>query len=84
LESENAARVLVDDALSLSRKLLTSCGVTVLDEFIFLQMVKNAGVIRAREYPRQAGSAKREIVCLVKGEGIVDHKSGFVRRLVAG
>jgi hypothetical protein len=50
LESENAARVLVEDALSLSRKLPTSCGVTVFDEFIFLQMVKNTGVIRAEEY----------------------------------
>jgi len=49
-ESENAARVFVEDALSLSRKLLTSCGVTVFDEFIFLQMVKNTGVIRAKEY----------------------------------
>jgi hypothetical protein len=49
-ESENAARVFVDDALSLSRKLLTSCGVTVFDELIFLQMAKNTGVIRAKEY----------------------------------
>jgi hypothetical protein len=54
-ESENAARVFVEDALSLSRKLLTSCGVTVFDEFIFLQMVKNTGVIRAKEYPDRAG-----------------------------
>jgi hypothetical protein len=50
LESENAARVFVDDALSLSRKLLISCGVMVSDEFIFLQVRKNAGVIRAKEY----------------------------------
>jgi len=50
LESENAARVFVDDALSLSRKLLISCGVMVSDEFIFLQVGKNAGVIRAKAY----------------------------------
>jgi hypothetical protein len=40
LESENAARVFVDDALSLSRKLLISCGEMVSDEFIFLQVGK--------------------------------------------
>jgi hypothetical protein len=40
LESENAARVFVDDALSLSRKLLVSCGVMFVDEFIGLHMGK--------------------------------------------
>lgn len=55
LESENAARVFVDDALSLSRKLLISCGVTVTDEFIFLQRAKNAGTIRAKEYAGRPG-----------------------------
>jgi hypothetical protein len=49
-ESENAARVFVDDSLSLSRKLLISCGVIVSDEFIFLQVGKTAGVIRRKEY----------------------------------
>jgi hypothetical protein len=83
LESENAARVLVEDALSLSRKPLTSSGVMVFDEFIFLQVVNNAGVIRAEEYPRQAGSAKREIVRSVKVGVKVDRKLGSKRRLVA-
>jgi hypothetical protein len=55
LESENAASVFVDDELSLSRKLPISCGVMVSDEFMFLQMVKNAGVIRAKEYADRLG-----------------------------
>jgi hypothetical protein len=39
----------------------------VCDESIFLQMVKNTGAIRAKEYPRQAGSAKRGILRSFKG-----------------
>lgn len=55
LESENAARVFVEDALSLSRKLLISCGVMVSDEFIFLEVGKPAGVIRAKAYADRLG-----------------------------
>jgi tRNA U34 5-carboxymethylaminomethyl modifying enzyme MnmG/GidA len=67
-ESENAARVFVEDALSLSRKLLTSCGVTVFDEFIFLQMVKNTGAIRAKEYLDRPGLPSESSLAMSNAE----------------
>jgi hypothetical protein len=68
LESVNAARVFVDDALSLSRRLPISCGVTVFDEFIFLQRVKNTGVIRAKEYPDRLKLPREKSYALSRAE----------------
>jgi hypothetical protein len=72
LESENAARVFEDEALSLSRKLLISCGVTVFVEFIFLQMGKIAGVIRAEEYPDRPESPSEKSYALSRAQVKVD------------
>jgi hypothetical protein len=57
--------------------------VTDFAEFIFLQMMKNTGAIRAKGYLRWAETAKREIVRTVKHEVKAEAKMGLEQRLVA-
>jgi hypothetical protein len=57
--------------------------VTDFAEFIFLQMMKNTGAIRAKGYLRRAETAKGEIVRTVKHEVKAEAKMGLEQRLVA-